>query len=374
MKLRLFLKIIPLICACVMACYSVQAQPIEEPKNVEAPKEQLRMTLPPLTDEQVDLFLDSLRSSIPLRFPPPHESQRVDSNISGLFAGSQVKISTDISRIVLRFRRRTEDLLAAANTQDYDPNTLLESFDVTINLSDSWLELQHSNPELRRDFDGFRIRLDRKMKESMSPFVRGQKESAVYYGIPPYSDASELFGILVCPRRVTKATLAGGLSGVALLPSPYELSEVMIMPDAKAEAVMSTAGQLGKTGTYLELTDALPPSRFFEDVSISSMPRAGTYYKPISPIDFFRYAPANAVQQGILMRVEMTNKAGYQRVQRFGEGVFIRKFQEPPPINVVADGKRVASDNGDCYIVVDHRYSWVTYEKLPSETALRAGE
>jgi hypothetical protein len=210
------------------------------------------------------------------------------------------------------------------------------------------------------------------MKESLSPFVRGQKESAVYYGIPPYDNASELFGILVCPRRATKATLPGGLSGVALLPSPYELTEVMVTPDAKGEAVMSTAGQLGKTGVYLEVSEALPPSKFFEDVSVSSMPRATTYYKPVTPIDFFRFAPAATAQQGVLMRVEMTNKAGYHRVQRYGEGVFVRKFQEPPPISVVADGKRVASDNGDCYIVVNHKYSWVTYEKLPPEMALKS--
>lgn len=341
--------------------------PTTVPVSVPKPQ-QARVVIEPLSEEQIDTFIDSMRSRVPFALRAPHASDKIDPNLSSLWSGSTVSAQTDIREIVLRFRRRTEDLLAAAKSSSYDPNQLLEYFDISIDPSNRWLSYQHSHPERRQDAGGLQTRVDRPMQDTFAPFIKGQRESGVYYVIPPFEDTSRLWGVLVCPRRVTKAKLAGGLSGVALEPSPYELSEVKFTASAEAEVTMSTAGQKGRAQTLLKLSKGLPDSRFFVDTSLSTLPRASIQYKPLMPTDFFRFAPHPMVQEGVELEVEMTTKAGYQKVQHFGQAIYLRKFTEPPPTTVVAEGKRVVSDSGDCYIVMDFSYSWTTYSKTdPSQ-------
>jgi hypothetical protein len=342
----------------------ITAIPTTVPVSATPKLEQPRVVIEPLSEEQIDTFLDSIRSRNPFALTPPHTSDKIDPNLGSLWSGSTVTAQSDIREIVLRFRRRTEDLLAAANSSTYDPNQLLESFDITIDPSNRWLSYVHSHPERRQDVSGLQTRVDRPMLDTLSPFIRGQRESGVYYVIPPFEDTSKLWGVLVCPRRVVKAKLPGGLSGVGLEPSPYELSEVKFTSSAEAQVTMSTAGQKGRAQTLLKVSKGLPDSRFFVDTSVSTLPRAVIEYKPLMPADFFRFAPHSMVQEGLELEVEMTTKAGYRKVQHFGQAIYLRKFTEPPPTTVVAEGKRVVSDSGDCYIVMDFSYSWTTYSKV----------
>jgi hypothetical protein len=338
--------------------------PTTAPVAVTPKVEQSRVVIEPLSEEQIDTFLDSIRSRAPFILTPPYTSDKIDPNLGMLWSGSTVSARSDIRDIVLRFRRRTEDLLAAANTKDYDPNLLLESFDISIDQNNRWISYVHSHPEGRKDAGELQTRVDRPMLDTLSPFIRGQRDSGVYYVIPPFEEPSKLWGVLVCPRRITKAKLPGGLSGVALEPSPYELSEVKFTASAEAEVTMSTAGQKGRAQTLLKISKGLPESRFFVDTSVSTLPRAVIEYKPLMPADFFRFAPHSMVQEGVKLEVEMSTKAGYQKVQHFAQAIYLRKFTEPPPTTVVAEGKRVVSDSGDCYIVMDFSYAWTTYSKV----------
>jgi hypothetical protein len=330
------------------------------PSSKVAPAE-----FPPISRDQMDTFLDSVRSSVQFDLSSPKESQRIDPNIAGIWAGSSTRIETDIRQVTLRFRRKVDEVIAASQTEGYDANHLLDQFDFSIDPGERWMVFQHSNAELRGDADGFRFRSDKPSRETRSPFIRGQKESSLYLAIPPYKDPTKTWGILVCPRRIGKKTGSGGLIEYALSQSPYELSEVFLSYSARADATMSTAGQDGLVKLTLQVSKSLPETSHPSDEAVSSVPQASLTYKPQTPIDFFRFAPFDKVQEGGLFEVAMVNKAGYERKQFYSHALYVEKFLEPPPTTVVADAHRVSSDTGECYVVLDFRYAWTEYLKGP---------
>jgi hypothetical protein len=332
-----------------------------------------KVVFSPITQEQLDLFLDSVRTANPLDIPPPRKNDSVDPNLAGFWAGSKVEVFSDIRQITLRFRRRIDELLAASKTNDYDTNTLLEAFDIIVDPSERWLTVTHSHQVDKQRSDGLRVRIDRPARESVSPFLKGQGESSAYFVIPPFKDGASLWGMFVCPRRMVQARLPGGLSGVVLSSSPYELSEVKFELQARADAVMSTAGQDGEAKAELKVSKNLPESTFSTDTSISTVPKVSVHFKPATPIDFFRFAPYKEVQEGVQLSLALTNKAGYRRTQQVSHALYIQKFIEPPPITIVADRKRVVSDEGDCYVLMDFAYRWVEYSKETSGKPLSGG-
>jgi hypothetical protein len=95
------------------------------------------------------------------------------------------------------------------------------------------------------------------------------------------------------------------------------------------------------------------------------MPSASIEYAPATTFDSFRFAPFNDVQQGIVTLVEMQNKAGYIRRQFFTHQRMIHKTEEPSAVSLVIKGHRVSNDIGECYIIIEQKYSWTTYDKQP---------
>ncbi len=333
-------------------------------------------TLPPamfsaISRDQLDIFLDSVRSGVQFELSSPKETQRIDPNVAGIWAGSSTRVETDIRQVILRFRRKTDEVIAASQVEGFDTSTLLEQFDLAVDPGERWFVFQHSNAELRGDAAGFRFRSDKPSKGTRSPFIHGQKESSIYLAIPPYKDPSTTWGILVCPRRIGKKVGPGGLTEYELSQSPYELSEASFSYSAKADATMSTAGQDGLVKINLQLSKSLPETAQPIDQAISSVPRASLSYKPQTQMDFFRFAPFDKVQEGGLFEVAMVNKAGYERKQFYSHALYIQKFLEPPPTTVVADAHRVRSDTGECYVVVDFRYSWTEYVKGAAPTFVK---
>lgn len=341
-----------------------EASPSPENKGVS--QVQGRIVIDPISQEQFDLFLDSIRSSTPLRLPQPKLTHRVDSNTAGIWAGSTTTVDSAITDLTLRFRRKAGELVApsVADAADVSIDQLLEGFELVLKRDDKSLFIQHSKPELRSDLYGVKVRIHKPNVPARTPFFRGQRDSGMYISVPPFADPKRAWGVLVCPRRLVKEQLTHrGLPEYILGPSPYELSEVKMNFTSKSDATMSTGGGEGRLKIQLDLTKDLPDGRFSFDQSVSAMPRATFMYQPKTPMDFFRFAPYKDVQQGGILSVEMENKVGYLRRQNFANVLYLHKMTEPSPISVVANGRRVSKDLGECYAVVVHQYDWMEYER-----------
>jgi hypothetical protein len=316
-----------------------------------------------LTQTQIDLLIDSLRSSARLTLPPSKASQVVDANTSGIWAGSKTKVSLAMSEVTLRFRRKLEELVAAAQSGKDLTYDLLESFDVTVKADLSRMGMRHSNPERAFDAQGVWVSTYTTKPQTLVPFVSGQKDSGVYAAILPTANRDNQWAMYVCPRKVVRDRRT---AAVSLMPSLYELFEAKVEVSAEAEAIMSTGGQEGKVKLSMSLTKDLPPSGLAEDESISAVPRAALKYKPQTPFDFFKFKPHADVQQGVQVAVEMQNKVGYIRRQFFRRSLYLHKSEEQTGVPVYVDNRRAVTDSGECYVVVEMASAWTEYDKGPA--------
>jgi hypothetical protein len=326
-------------------------------------EERPALEIAPLTQAHMDLLFDSLRSSSVLALPALKSSQEVDPNISGVWSGSKTKVSLSMSEVTLRFRRKVDELVAAAQTGKDLTHELLESFDVVVKATPYRVELRHSHAESAYDSEGLWVPAQSTKPKTLAPFISGQKDSGVYIAVLPIANRDSEWAAYVCPRKTTQER---GRAAVRLSPSMYELFEAKVSVAAEADVRMSTAGQEGKVKVSLDLSKDLPPSSLAEDESVSTAPRALFKYKPEAPSDFFRFKPQNNVQQGALVMVEMHNKAGYVRRQFFSRYLYIHKTEEQTGFPVFVGSKRATTDTGECYVVVEQASSWTEYDKKPA--------
>lgn len=285
---------------------------------------------------------------------------------SGLWAGSKTKVNSALGELKLTFRPKTQALIDLANAGDSTGSALLEKFEVSVRALPDRLFIKHSDVLDRHDQSGFYARLDRLKGATPLAFVGGQKQSGVYFAIPVPTEPESNWGLFVCPRNVGKIDMKGG-KGIELQPSSYELSEAAFSLSAEASGIPATAGQRGRVKVQMVLSEGLPQPKVPQDEAISSMPSASIEYSPATAFDSFRFAPFNDVQQGIVSMVEMQNKAGYIRRQFFTHQRMIHKTEEPSPASLVIKGQRVSNDIGECYIIVEQKYSWTTYDKQPPD-------
>ena len=325
------------------------------------------LEIAPLTQVHKDILVDSLRSSALLELPPVETSQVVSSKVSGIWAGSKVNVSLSMSEVTLRFRRKVDELIAATEAGQDLTRESLESFEFVVRALPHRIELRHSAPENFRDAQGVWIPLDSRRPQTVVPFISGQKNSGVYIAVLPTAKREDQWGVFVCPRKTTQDRKTGA---VGLAPSIYELFEAKVGVAAEVGAVMSTGGQEGRIKASLDLSKDLPPSGSVEDESLSAAPRALVKYKPQYPFDFFRFKPHTDVQQGALVTVEMQNKAGYVRTQRFSRYLYIHRSEEQTGVPVYLGKTRAHTDAGECYVLAEQASSWTTYDKISQPSGL----
>lgn len=319
----------------------------------------------PATTPQIDQFIDTLRSNVPLSVPPQNTDQQVDGMTAGFWAGSKTKVVSTLGPLILRFRPKTEVLLKLGESGGVTENVVLDKFDVTLTLRETRILIEHSNFEDRRDAGGILARIDKLKDPTRSAFIPGVKQSGLYVSIPVARDPANNWGVFVCPREISYEA-SGGIKKVVLTPSAYQLSEVFFTADLNAQATLATAGQKGRVSVDLLVSPGLPPTKGGHDEAVSTVPSAGLLYSPSTPFDFFRFAPAESVQEGLVARVEMQNKAGYIRRNYFSHQRIIQKTDEPSPVSLVIGRSAVSSDTGECYIIFEQRYSWMAYDKQPA--------
>lgn len=318
-----------------------------------------------MTTDQIDQFVDALRSNIPLAIRPMDESQQVDSDLAGLWAGSKTKVESSMGPLVLRFRPKTEVLLALGEDGGVAEKTVLDHFEATISMKGGRVLVEHSHYNDRRDAGGMLARIDRFKDPTRSAFIQGQKQSGFYVSVPTARDPMSSWGFMLCPRDLS-VEFAGGSRSISLKPSPYELYEVMSTADMSVQSTLATAGQKGRVTVQLFSSPGLPEPKSQRDEAVSTVPTGALLYSPATPFDYYRFAPATDAQVGLVALVEMQNKVGYIRRQYFSHQRLIHKTDEPSPVKLVIGRTAVRSDLGDCYMVFEERHSWMTYDKKPA--------
>ena len=121
-----------------------------------------RITFPPMTQDDVDRFRDSLKNNVALVSHSPRQSERVDSNTEGVWAGSQADVQTNIEEVVLRFRPSTEEVLARSITTQNESKALLEYVDLKLSYKFPQVTFIHSHPQDGREVSGFEAKVIRK--------------------------------------------------------------------------------------------------------------------------------------------------------------------------------------------------------------------
>ena len=321
-----------------------------------------RITFPPMTQDEVDRFRDSLKNNASLVSYPPRQSKHVDSNTEGVWSGSETNVHTNIEEVVLRFRPSTEELLSRSVTTENQSKALLEYVDVKLSYKDPQVVFVHSHPQDGREVGGFEAKVKRTDIPTRVKMVTGQRDSSMYVAVPPFKDPAEMWGLYICPR-IFKYQSVGrtGTRIMSLAPSPYNLSEVKLIASAVGSATFEASRGKVRAGVTLQVSSELPESLDSSDLSISSVAEPKVSYRPKFPFDFFRFAPQTDIQQGLNMIVELQNRAGKIRRQNFSHVVSVHKSNEPSPVSVWVGGIRPSGDTGDCYIVQIQKYSWNEY-------------
>lgn len=324
-----------------------------------------RVSFPPMTQDEVDRFRDSLKNNVPLVSYPPKVSQRVDPHTEGLWSGTSTEVTTSIGEVVLRFRPSTEELLARSITNQNSSNALLESVDLKIayNVHDQHVEFVHSHPQDAAEFGGFKAKVKRADHPTRVKMILGQREAGMYVAVPPFNDPGTIWGLYVCPRTIQYQSV--GRTGTRIMKlesSPYNLSEVKITADAVGSASFEAPRGKVRAAVTLQLSEGLPESLTPTDLSISAVAEPKVRYRPKFPFDFTRFAPRNDMQEGLNMMVELQNRSGKIRRQNFSHVVSVHKSNEPSPVPVQVNGIRPTSDTGDCYILQVQKYSWKEYD------------
>jgi hypothetical protein len=318
-----------------------------------------RITFPPMTQDDVDRFRDSLKNNVALVSHSPRQSERVDSHTEGVWAGSQTDVQTNIEEVVLRFRPSTEEVLARSITTQNESKALLEYVDLKLSYKFPQVTFIHSHPQDGREVSGFEAKVIRKDISTRVKMIAGQRESTMYVAVPPFNNPAELWGLYICPRIFKYQSV--GRTGTRVMsfgPSPYSLSEVRLSASAVARASFEASRGKVRAAVSLQLSRDMPESVDSSDLSISAVAEPKVTYRPKFPFDFFRFAPQTDIQQGLNMVVELQNRAGKIRRQNFSHVLSVHKSNEPSPVSVMAEGVRPASDTGDCYLVQVQKYSW----------------
>lgn len=317
-----------------------------------------QFTLPPLTESELDAFRDSLRAGHPFAPVNAEEQEDVDDAVSGMWAGSQTKVDSEVDSVVLRFSPQVDKLLEMSKSIDNPAATLLQSFEVQVSLRGRRFELRHSAGD-RRSRGGFFMLTDQPGIER-SQFVGGEEGSGLYVAVPPIADSDNGWGALLCPRAVLQVRRDRS-SFLALGPSVYGLSEAKAIVSAKAEAKLSTGGGEGRARISVAVTSAFPAPNPDYDRAASALPQVDLFYNPQDRIPFFSLSGVPARQEGVRMLVEMQNAAGYVRRQYFLQAVSIQRIKEPPLTRVFVDNRDVETDEGECYVVIVRRHHWARY-------------
>jgi len=325
-------------------------------------------TFPPMSRDEVDRFRDSLKNDVPLDLISPIQSQEVDKDIAGIWAGSRTEVTSKIGEVVLRFRPSMDELLARSTTTEDQSKALLNHFDVRLSLDELKRELVvvHSNTENPKEGKGFAVRVGGVDGFTLARLVRGQRDSSLYFAVPPVKDLSKGWGIYICPRATNqKAVGRTGTRALFLEKSPYDLSEINFPIELAARTSFESSRDKVRAMIQIQPSSEIPETDVPRDQMISTIADPRVTYRPQRPFDFFRFAPQADVQQGINVAVELQNKTGNLRRQNFSHTVSVHKSNEPSPVSVKTSSGRPGGDSGDCYIVQVQKYLWTQYEKTP---------
>lgn len=347
-----------------LALYLLGSVVVFGPVAIAEAEDVPRATFAPMTQDEIDRFRDALKNNASLVSIAPRQSQSVDANAEGTWAGSTTDVVTGIGEVVLRFRPSTDELLARSVTTENESKALLNYVDLRVALEDQQVIFTHSHPQDGREVGGFKAKVKRKDHPTRVKMILGQRESAMYVAVPPYTDPSQLWGLFICPRVIQYQSVGRtGTRVMKLEPSPYNLAEVKVVASAVGSASFEAARGKVRAAITLQVSSELPESLNSQDTSISSVAEPKVTYRPKYPFDFFRFAPHNDVQQGVNMVVELQNRSGRIRRQNFSHVVSVHKSHEPSPVSVLVNGVRPGSDSGDCYTLQIQKYSWKEYDK-----------
>jgi ribosomal protein L28 len=196
--------------------------------------------------------------------------------------------------------------------------------------------------------------------------VEAARDAGMYFSFPSLlsDEAQRGWALLLCPRVATFVpNRRTGSTDFQLLSSPYELSEVKFSITANAMSRIETAGKKERLATKLMVSEQLPETLGGSDELYALTPNLGILYRPVSAFDFFRFAPKESIQEGLLFSTEMENPVGHIRRDFYSQTLYIQKINEPAPIPVVAQGIRAVKDSGPCYVVLSQKTQWNEYDK-----------
>lgn len=354
------------LCIGLLCLVSLKAARAQEQVSRQADEQEARVSFDALRRDQIDSVFDSLRGGSLFSMPPIHQSQTVDPNIAGIWAGTSTNVETELGEITLRFRPTIEARLARNEKSDSSA-LLAEKVDVRIRMSPKGLFIVHELAKNNLERAGIlaEIHIERP-SPTRTAYVSGNRDSGMYFAVPSMirADTEKTWGMLMCPRVAKLAQKTRGAPlHLEFLPSPYELSEVQLSYTASGSVRIPSSTYKHKLKMNLGITSELPATIEPKDEVVSQAPSLRMLYRPATPFDFFRFAPKSSIQEGLLTRVEMQNQAGHIRIQYIGNVLFVHKISEPSPISVVFEGKRAARDEGYCYVLVADKPTWVEYDK-----------
>lgn len=317
-----------------------------------------QFSLPVITEAELSVFRDSMRSGIAFTPFNPEIRAEADPALVGMWAGSRTTVDWNMDSVVLRFAPRDDTSAESQKAIGRTAEGLRESFDVQISFKGRRFELRHSAADPRSG-GGFSMSVDQP-GIGQGRFVDGDKGSGLYAAIPLIADSEQGWGALVCPRTISKVRHERSTVPV-LISSPYKLSEAQALVSVRADARFSTAGAEGRARVSVAVTGGLLTSNPDFDQAASASPQVDLFYNPRSRMPFFSLAGLAGRQEGVRMLVEMQNSAGYVRKQYFLQAVAIQRIDEPISVPVFVDGRGVPSDQGECYVVIVRRNRWSTY-------------
>jgi len=328
-----------------------------------------RVTFPPLSRDVLDFFFDSLRAGSPFVPPPLRPSQVVDANTSGMWAGTRTEVNSHISEVILRFKPTDDARLERADLQRRKIGTdlLAEEFDVSIQLSPTRMIIAHPLAETKIVRTGLSVELsDRQRSFVRTEYVSAVRDAGMYISVPSMtrSEAGNAWGMFICPRKlVFTSPTKGAPEQYELHPSPYQLSEVKVTMSEQAEPGTLPGTKRERVSLESAFTANLPASYETKDEVTAISPWINLPYKPQRPFEFFRFPQEEQIQEGMFLKVELQNAAGYVRRQNFTHVFYAQALHEPSPISVIVNSNRVYRDEGVCYAILSHRSIWSEYER-----------
>jgi len=325
------------------------------------------VTFPPMSREFVDHFFDSLRAKSGFSPPPLEVSQAVDANTSGMWAGTETSIETDLQEVVLRFKPTDKARLERATDSKSARPLLAEYFDLTLRVTPRSLTIIHPFAEGKAMRLGVTAEYNpQKPSPARTEFFAGFRDAGMYFSVPAMSssDVQRAWGVLVCPREMVIAPPKRDTpSRIEFHPSPYEVAEVKMTWTGRMQASLSAGSKKERIALDLALSSQMPKSREYRDEVSTISPLVPLAYQPLAPFDFFHMPRDGALREGILTTVEMQNAAGYLRRQFFSHVGYVQRIDEPSPVSVIIRANRVVRDEGVCYVVASQRSVWSTYDR-----------